>query len=219
MYRITFLTIVILSLSFILTNSFNSPQILPPNGLKYSRQHTSPHPAGTQLNSKSPSSIPLSPSTSSLKSRRSALRNISLIIPSLSLPLILPSPSSASYSAYANREKDWQDRTKSKDIQISTARDLKRQLREIAPENERSEKFCPNGPSSAVSPLMENRCGDRLASASVFGRQEDSVGNSVPGFDKGYKGGGTGGSLNVGAVGGFPSYGGGGGQGTKLLPR
>ena len=122
-----------------------------------------------------------------------------------------PAPSHATYSAYSNREKDWETRQSQKSIKVSTASDLRRQLREIAPENEKQEKFCPNGPSSAVSPLMENRCGDRLATASVFGRTEDVVGNSIPGFDKGYVAGagkGVGGASNLSAqVGGFPAYG------------
>ena len=42
--------------------------------------------------------------------------------------------------------------------------------------------FCPNGPSSAVTPLMENRCGERQALPSVYGRSDDAMGNSVPGF-------------------------------------
>lgn len=78
------------------------------------------------------------------------------------------------------------------EIQFSSARDLKKQLREIAPMNsENSKVFCPNGPSSAVSPLMENKCGDRMATPSVFGRTEDIVGNSIPGFSGGKYGSGT----------------------------
>lgn len=99
---------------------------------------------------------------------------------------------SASYSAYTAREKDWQERKESGEIQYSSARDLKKQLREIAPMNsENSKVFCPNGPSSAVSPLMENKCGDRMATPSVFGRTEDIVGNSIPGFAGGKYGSGT----------------------------
>ena len=45
-----------------------------------------------------------------------------------------------------------------------------------------SKIFCPNGPSAAVSPLMENKCGDRQALPSVYGRTEDAMGNSIPGF-------------------------------------
>ena len=30
-----------------------------------------------------------------------------------------------------------------------------------------AEIFCPNGTSSNVSPMMENKCGDRLATPSV----------------------------------------------------
>ena len=66
--------------------------------------------------------------------------------------------------------------------------------------------FCPNGPSSNVSPLMENKCdGDRMATASVFGRTEDIVGNSVPGF-KGGKYGGAGVSTSLANEVGFPAY-------------
>ena len=96
------------------------------------------------------------------------------------------------------------------DIKVSTARDLRNQLREIVPQNSEGSKiFCPNGPSAAVSPLMENKCGDRMATASVFGRTEDTVGNSIPGFTGGkYPGvGGGGGGLAAAEAGGFLSYG------------
>ena len=96
------------------------------------------------------------------------------------------------------------------DIKISSARDLRNQLREIVPQNSEGSKiFCPNGPSAAVSPMMENKCGDRMATASVFGRTEDTVGNSVPGFNGGKYpgvGGGTSG-LAAAETGGFLSYG------------
>ena len=96
-------------------------------------------------------------------------------------------------------------------IKISSARDLRAQLREIAPMNtEASYKFCPNGPSAAVSPLMENKCGDRLATPSVFGRTEDIAGNSIPGLANGrFPSGVPGGSASLSAnpeVGGFPKY-------------
>ena len=48
--------------------------------------------------------------------------------------------------------------------------------------DEGSKIFCPNGPSAAVSPLMENKCGDRQAMPSVYGRTQDTMGNSIPGF-------------------------------------
>ncbi len=48
--------------------------------------------------------------------------------------------------------------------------------------DEGSKIFCPNGASAAVSPLMENKCGDRQALPSVYGRTEDAMGNSIPGF-------------------------------------
>ncbi len=69
------------------------------------------------------------------------------------------------------------------DVKISTASSLRAQLRDIAPMNDEGTKiFCPNGPSAAVSPMMENRCGDRQALPSVYGRSNDSMGNSIPGF-------------------------------------
>lgn len=61
-------------------------------------------------------------------------------------------------------EKDWQERQEKGQINYKSAGDLRKQLREIAPMNTVDSKiFCPNGPSAAVSPLMENKCGDRLA--------------------------------------------------------
>ena len=68
------------------------------------------------------------------------------------------------------------------EIKYSSASSLRAQLREIAPMNENTKIFCPNGPSAAVSPLMENKCGDRQALPSVYGRTTDSMGNSIPGF-------------------------------------
>eukprot|EP00984_Skeletonema_dohrnii_P021130 scaffold10483_cov127-Skeletonema_dohrnii-CCMP3373.AAC.1 len=68
------------------------------------------------------------------------------------------------------------------EIKISSASSLRAQLREIAPMNEGTKIFCPNGASAAVSPLMENKCSDRLALPSVYGRSDDAMGNSVPGF-------------------------------------
>lgn len=115
-----------------------------------------------------------------------------------------PQESQASYSAYTRREQDWEARTKNGEVQYSSARDLRKQLREIAPQNsENSRIFCPNGPSAAVSPLMENKCGDRMAAPSVYGRSNDALGNSIPGFSDQWKV--DGGSLTDSA-GGFPSY-------------
>ena len=97
------------------------------------------------------------------------------------------------------------------DVAFSDSKDLKRQLREVAPMNSsKSLMFCPNGPSSNVSPLMENKCDDdRMATASVFGRTEDIVGNSIPGFN-GKKYGGAGGaggaSTSLANEVGFPKY-------------
>eukprot|EP00980_Cylindrotheca_fusiformis_P028042 scaffold22577_cov122-Cylindrotheca_fusiformis.AAC.21 len=115
-------------------------------------------------------------------------------------------PASAKYSDYSRREKDWEERNKSGDIKYSSARQLRAQLQEIVPMNSSSSKiFCPNGPSANVSPLMENKCGDRLATPSVFGRQDDVMGNSIPGFKEGYFSNGGGSSVSA-QVGGFPSY-------------
>ena len=103
----------------------------------------------------------------------------------------------------------WAQYNTSIDIKVSTARDLRNQLREIVPQNSEGSKiFCPNGASAAVSPMMENKCGDRMATASVFGRTEDTVGNSIPGFDGGkYPGVGGGASgLAAADTGGFLSY-------------
>ena len=99
------------------------------------------------------------------------------------------------------------------EIKYSSSRDLRAQLRDIAPMNSEGSKiFCPNGPSANVSPLMENKCGgtlvwcillhwqhitcrnlshntlfgwssiDRQALPSVYGRNNDIMGNSIPGF-------------------------------------
>lgn len=119
-----------------------------------------------------------------------------------------PQPAEAKYSDYARREKDWEDRKKSGQIQVSSAKDLRNQLAEIVPQNSEGSKiFCPNGASAAVSPLMENKCSDvRMAAPSVYGRSSDITGNSIPGFKKGYPMGvGEGSSISA-AVGGFPKY-------------
>ena len=69
------------------------------------------------------------------------------------------------------------------EIKYSSASSLRAQLRDIAPMNDEGTKiFCPNGPSAAVTPMMENKCSDRQALPSVYGRTEDSMGNSIPGF-------------------------------------
>ena len=66
---------------------------------------------------------------------------------------------------------------------------------------EGSRIFCPNGPSASVSPLMENKCGDKMALPSVYGRTQDVVGNSIPGFaDRGAP------ATDLTNLGGFPSY-------------
>jgi hypothetical protein len=119
-----------------------------------------------------------------------------------------PQPASAKYSDYARREKDWDTRVEKGEVKFSTRRELQAQLQEIAPMNNASSKiFCPNGPSAAVSPLMENKCGDRLAMPSVYGRTNDVMGNSIPGFEKGYAWSpGESSSSMSASLGGFPSY-------------
>jgi phosphoketolase len=119
-------------------------------------------------------------------------------------------PASATYSAYTRRERDWQERQKGSGadgIQYKSAKDLRNELRQIAPMNsEKSRIFCPNGPSSNVSPLMENKCSDeQMAMPSVYGRSNDILGNSVPGFTDGRSSERYATSLATEA-GGFPSY-------------
>lgn len=96
----------------------------------------------------------------SVSSRRSLLKNSAASIFSIGAiaSTQIPRAANASYSAYTNRENDWDKRVEKGEVKISSARDLKAQLREIAPMNAQSEIFCPNGPSSNVSPMMENKC-------------------------------------------------------------
>lgn len=119
-----------------------------------------------------------------------------------------PESASAKYSDYARREKDWDERAKKGEIKVSTARDLRKQLAEIVPQNSEGSKiFCPNGASAAVSPLMENKCSDTLmALPSVYGRTNDSMGNSIPGYKQGFDWSSGGSSSMSAAVGGFPKY-------------
>ncbi|KAL3925934.1 MAG: hypothetical protein SGILL_000077 [Bacillariaceae sp.] len=119
-----------------------------------------------------------------------------------------PQQASAKYSDYSRREEDWQKRQNKGEVKYSTARDLRSQLAEIVPANsEGSKVFCPNGPSSNVSPLMENKCSDvRQALPSVYGRSNDSMGNSIPGYSSGYDWSTGGGSSISAAAGGFPAY-------------
>merc|ERR1712003_285882 len=99
-------------------------------------------------------------------------------------------------------------RRESGDIKITSARELRRQMAEIVPQNSEGSKiFCPNGASAAVSPLMENKCSDtRMAIPSVYGRSSDVAGNSIPGFSDGYAWGPSQSSSISSAVGGFPKY-------------
>mmetsp|Transcript_32865 Transcript_32865/g.37396 ORF Transcript_32865/g.37396 Transcript_32865/m.37396 type:complete len:180 (+) Transcript_32865:176-715(+) len=127
--------------------------------------------------------------------------------------LLSSQPVEASYSAFTAREKDWEQRQKNGEVSYSSARSLRSQLSELVPENDdsRSKVFCPNGPSSAVSPLMENKCSDTLmAIPSVYGRTEDVVGNSIPGRAKpntAIQMGGASASLaSTPSIGGFPKY-------------
>jgi len=148
---------------------------------------------------------------SSRTTRRSFLQDASAAVTILLSGAAFTQPAEASYSAYTHREEDWKAReenggeilylnslcyqtsfwpyyiflfgTNGKEIKYSSARDLRRQLSEIAPMNDEGSKiFCPNGPSAAVSPMMENKCSDRQALPSVYGRNDDALGNSVPGF-------------------------------------
>uniref|UniRef100_A0A7S1GFT0 Uncharacterized protein n=1 Tax=Skeletonema marinoi TaxID=267567 RepID=A0A7S1GFT0_9STRA len=116
-------------------------------------------------------------------SRRNMLKDAAFTMSALLGGSTLASqPAEATYTGYTQREQDWEDRQKKGEIKISSASSLRAQLREIAPMNEGTKIFCPNGSSSAVSPLMENKCSDRLALPSVYGRSDDAMGNSVPGF-------------------------------------
>ncbi|CAB9520399.1 expressed unknown protein [Seminavis robusta] len=66
-----------------------------------------------------------------------------------------PEEASARYSSYAHREQDWQERSSAGQVNFKTAKDLRKELQEIAPMNSsRSKIFCPNGTSAAVSPLV-----------------------------------------------------------------
>ena len=124
----------------------------------------------------------------------------------------IPQPSQATYSAYVHREQDWEERQKNGEVQYSSARELRQQLREMVPQNsETSRIFCPNGPSAAVSPLMENKCGDRQAMPSVYGRSDDALGNSIPGFSSDWKSA----YVIADSVGGFPTYEQQGGKGRR----
>lgn len=150
-------------------------------------------------------------SSSSSCSRRDALLGVAsaAFLGVASATVVNPQPAYAKYSDYSRREKDWDERQKTGEVKYSNARELRKQLAEIVPANsEGSKVFCPNGPSAAVSPLMENKCSDvRMALPSVYGRQADVVGNSIPGFSSNYAWGPGEGSASISAsIGGMPSY-------------
>jgi len=147
--------------------------------------------------------------TNALVNRRQALlAGIFLATSTLTVATAAPPPAAATYTAYTQREQDWEERIANGKVQVSSARSLRSQLKEIVPMNDESSKiFCPNGPSAAVSPLMENKCGDRQALPSVYGRTDDAMGNSVPGFKGGkYESGFGPSTLSAESVGGYPVY-------------
>jgi len=143
--------------------------------------------------------------TSLQASRRQIL--VSVVGTTVAAVTTAAKPAAATYSAYSRREQDWQERADKGEVQFSTAGKLRQQLREIAPMNTESSRiFCPNGPTAAVSPLMENRCGDRLATPSVYGRSNDVLGNSVPGFGNEWTLTNDSSASLSAEVGGFPKY-------------
>lgn len=152
------------------------------------------------------------PSNNNMSSRRGLLNTIGLsLAAAMAASTASPQPAQALYSTFTRREQDWQDRLDKGEVKITSARELRRQLAEIAPMNSEGSKiFCPNGTSSAVSPMMENKCSDELqALPSVYGRTQDIVGNSIPGFAGGRYTSNMplGVSENVAAeIGGFPTY-------------
>eukprot|EP00534_Pseudo-nitzschia_fraudulenta_P003643 CAMPEP_0201123852 /NCGR_PEP_ID=MMETSP0850-20130426/9130_1 /ASSEMBLY_ACC=CAM_ASM_000622 /TAXON_ID=183588 /ORGANISM="Pseudo-nitzschia fraudulenta, Strain WWA7" /LENGTH=161 /DNA_ID=CAMNT_0047390949 /DNA_START=239 /DNA_END=724 /DNA_ORIENTATION=+ len=140
--------------------------------------------------------------------RREAFLDMASALVAGTVVVANPRAAEAKYSDYARREKDWDERMSKGEVNVSSAKDLRRQLAEIVPQNSEGSKiFCPNGASAAVSPLMENKCSDTLmALPSVYGRSNDATGNSIPGFSKGYAWG-PGESTSISsAVGGFPKY-------------
>jgi len=110
----------------------------------------------------------------SLTSRRSILVGAGWAV---ATSFLLPRKAAeAKYSTYKRREADWEARLTSGKVEFGTAQ-------ELVPQNSTSSlKFCPNGVTPSVSPLMENKCGDWLAAPSIYGRTEDVVHNSIPGF-------------------------------------
>ena len=94
--------------------------------------------SGSAFNSVGKTKIPHSWSLSATNDRRNFISSAFLAVTTVSITNA--QPASATYSAYTNREKDWQERQKSGDVKFSSARDLKAQLREIAPMNSESSK-------------------------------------------------------------------------------
>ena len=148
----------------------------------------------------------LSASSSSEQGRRDFLAGA--LVTGLGVVTAAAPSAEATYSAYTHREEDWEARKKSGEVSYSNARDLRKQLQEIVPQNSSGSKiFCPNGPSSNVSPMMENKCGDMLATPSVFGRSDDVLGNSIPGSSGRFTAATVAsGSAVAASAGGFPKY-------------
>jgi hypothetical protein len=168
--------------------------------------NTAALPSSTRLSSTTTTSLSATPPNN--PNSRRAFFTTSMMGMATALVATPPQEAEATYTAYTQREQDWQARMDKGDVKVSSARDLRKQLAEIVPQNSEGAKiFCPNGPSAAVSPLMENKCGDRMAIPSVYGRTQDSVGNSIPGFSGGYYGNGATSAIASNPnVGGFPTY-------------
>mmetsp|Transcript_30943 Transcript_30943/g.62053 ORF Transcript_30943/g.62053 Transcript_30943/m.62053 type:complete len:153 (-) Transcript_30943:594-1052(-) len=73
---------------------------------------------------------------SSRTTRRSFLQDASAAVAILLSGAAFTQPAEASYSAYTHREEDWKAREENGEIKYSSARDLRRQLSEIAPMND-----------------------------------------------------------------------------------
>lgn len=189
----------LLLISVALTSSYASA-LVPGHSKNYSK---------VKNNLKLPVIRDLTTSTPEFSSRRDVFRSMTGIVFGVATAVVSRTEEAdASYTAYTQREEDWEARKKTGDISFSSSQSLKAQLREIAPMNNASSKiFCPNGPSSAVSPLMENKCNDVQAAPSVFGRTTDVSGNSIPGAANGRVSPSVpGGTSSLNAEVGFPAY-------------